>query len=322
MIELSFVIPAYNVEKYIERCLDSIYSQGIDQSMFEVIVVDDGSTDGTRSVLDHFQEKHKDLRIISQVNQGVSAARNHGMSFAQGQYLWFVDADDYIVEGALNRLHTIINKEKIDVLYFNCLAEYPDGSRRKVLQQPVRKNEIITGEMALNEGFYPTSSCCALWEKDYLLRENVSFNSKILYGEDSLFVFSAVLPSKAILFIEENVYIYCIRKGTVTTSKNEADKILLSKLSDVRVIKKIKELSLNYRDVNPALSILAQKQYNKILFGLVYSLFRNKQWRKYEVQDTVIAKLKENQLYPLKGPFHSWKKWLMSRLLNIESLIR
>lgn len=321
MIELSFVIPAYNVEKYVERCLDSIYSQGIDQSMFEVIVVDDGSTDGTRSVLDHFQEKHKDLRIISQVNQGVSAARNHGMSFAQGQYLWFVDADDYIVEGALNRLLTIINKDNIDVLFFNCQEEYPDG-KRKVSQQPVEKNRIITGEMALNEGFYPASSCCALWKKDYLIKENVVFCKGLPYAEDSLFVFSAILPATALMFMEDVLYIYSFRDGSATTTKLEGKKILLTKMSDVRVIEKIKELSLNYRDVNPALSILAQKQYNKILFGLVYSLFRNKQWRKYEVQDTVIAKLKENQLYPLKGPFYSWKKWMMSRLLNIESLIR
>lgn len=322
MIKISFIIPAYNVEKYIERCLTSIYNQGIDESLYEVIVVDDGSTDGTFNLLNNRKDKHNNLIIATQNNQGVSAARNRGMSLANGEYLWFVDSDDYIVNGALSHLWNNLNNDIIDALFFNCLVEETNGKRYEALQQPVSKNVIMSGETALNQGFYPASSCNAIWRKKYIEELQLVFNTGVKYGEDSLFVFSAILPSISIKFIENPLYIYCKREGSATTTKHNKDKLLLAKYSDIAVIKSIRDLYMKYEHINPTLSELAQKQYQSILFGLVYSVFKNrKTWKHNGMSRTIIDRLKKEELYPLKGPFHSFKKWIMSRVLNYESLM-
>jgi glycosyltransferase involved in cell wall biosynthesis len=126
MIELSFVIPAYNVEKFIGRCLNSIYSQSVDENRYEVIVVDDGSTDNTLNILKKLTERHKNLRVFSQENQGVSIARNRGLEMAVGKYVWFVDADDYIMPNAFVVLSVFASDNHLDVLFFRCyiVCEY------------------------------------------------------------------------------------------------------------------------------------------------------------------------------------------------------
>jgi hypothetical protein len=235
--------------------------------------------------------------------------------------LWFVDSDDYIADGAIKHLWNILEDNTLDILFFSCLVEESNGNKYEVHQQPVTKDVILSGETALGQGFYPSSSCNALWRREYIEELQLTFSTKVKYGEDSLFVFSAILPSTSIKFIEKQLYIYCIREGSTTTSKFNDEKLLSSKLSDFEVIMSIRDLSLKYMD-QPRLSKLAQKQYQRILFGFVYSIFKNrKAWKKNGVSRTLLDKLKEVQLYPLKGPFYSWKKRLFSVLLNFQCLI-
>ncbi len=102
MPKISFIIPAYNVERFIKRCLDSIYSIGVESQ--EVIVVDDGSTDATSEIIESYRHTHPDMLIISQPNRGLSAARNSGLEKATGEFVWFVDSDDYLEPAASRNL--------------------------------------------------------------------------------------------------------------------------------------------------------------------------------------------------------------------------
>lgn len=319
MATISIIIPAYNVEKYIERCLNSIFCQNIPDEQYEVIVINDGSTDNTLTILQKQSEIHSNLRIVSQKNQGPSTARNSGIDLAKGDYIWFVDSDDYIVECCLALLLSVITAQKLDILYFTFEEIGLDASRTKRNIQPVSKNKIINGKNALKEGFYPSSSCIALWNRNYLDRIKLRFSTNIMYAEDSLFSFTALCQANNVMFIDESFYVYERREGSSTTKAGE-EKIIKQKLSDIVVIKSIENLSEKYKHLDPELSNLIKKHSQKILFGLVYTLYRNrKKWK--NINKTVIAKLKEEKLYPLKGPFHSFKKLLIRIFLNQEFYI-
>ena len=105
---LSIVVPVYNAELYLEECLHSLFTQDLPQTDYEVICVDDGSTDKSGFILRSFSEKHQNLTIITQENSGVATARNTGLSAARGDYIWFVDADDVIQTNILRKLRGIL----------------------------------------------------------------------------------------------------------------------------------------------------------------------------------------------------------------------
>ena len=102
-MRLSIVIPVYNVEPFIRGTLDSIYKQGVDESLFEVIVVNDGTLDNSMAIVEMFADAHTNLAIINQKNQGLSAARNSGIKVAKGDYIWVVDSDDSITENSISQ---------------------------------------------------------------------------------------------------------------------------------------------------------------------------------------------------------------------------
>ena len=134
---LSIIIPCYNVEKYIEICVDSIYS-GIDNvnelALFEVILVDDGSSDGTNNICQKLQTKHSTLRLHIQKNQGVSVARNVGMSICKGKFIWFIDADDSVSPGSVVSLLRIIqNNSGVDAVIFGFDIQSGIGNAQTVL---------------------------------------------------------------------------------------------------------------------------------------------------------------------------------------------
>ena len=106
VMKLSVIVPVYNVEKFLPRCLDSLLRQGLEVGEYEVICVNDGSPDGCGKILADYERKHPDLiNVITQKNGGLSAARNTGMLRARGEYLVFIDSDDYVVDGAFRYLY-------------------------------------------------------------------------------------------------------------------------------------------------------------------------------------------------------------------------
>lgn len=104
---LSVVIPVYNCEPYLPECLDSLLDQDLDKSEYEIICVNDGSTDGSLAILRRYADREQNVKVLEQTNQGVCSARNHGMGEAKGDYVWFVDADDFIQRNILGKLKRI-----------------------------------------------------------------------------------------------------------------------------------------------------------------------------------------------------------------------
>ena len=118
-LSLTYIIPVYNTERYLTRCLNSIVSQGLADDDYEVLVVDDGSTDGSRGVVEAFAREHPSVRVLSQPNSGVCAARNQALDHARGRYIQFVDSDDYLEDGVMAPLLQRAVDECLDLLLFN-----------------------------------------------------------------------------------------------------------------------------------------------------------------------------------------------------------
>ena len=116
-IKISFILPVYNVEKWLDNCLGSIYRQQLDSEEFEVICVNDGSSDNSLEILKKWAVVHNNLVIIDQKNKGMSSARNVGITYAKGQYIRFIDSDDYIADGVTRDPLKIAINNDLDILY-------------------------------------------------------------------------------------------------------------------------------------------------------------------------------------------------------------
>ena len=115
-MKISVIIPVYNTKEYLKECIDSILNQTID--LFEVIIVDDGSTDGSLELINQYAESHSNIRVISQKNCGLGAARNIGLKISKGEYIYFIDSDDILEKNALEYCYNLASKNKLDMLTF------------------------------------------------------------------------------------------------------------------------------------------------------------------------------------------------------------
>jgi glycosyltransferase involved in cell wall biosynthesis len=222
-IPLSIIIPVYNMEDYIERCLLSLLEQDIEAEDFEIIVVNDGSTDKSKELIIQLQRKFKNLILINQENRGVSAARNAGISIAKGKYLLFIDADDYVVPNALSRFIDKATRESLDVLCLNlsvydnkgiCLGRSDYGNFTGKILGGIETYRITRGK---NEK-EPDRSWGILFNKEFLERSNLAFLQGVPYLEDGLFVGKALCLAKRCSFDNNPFYYRIITPGSASNS--------------------------------------------------------------------------------------------------------
>lgn len=188
-MKLSVVVPVYNVERFLPRCLDSLLRQGMAPEEYEVICVNDGSPDRCESILSEYEQKHPDIfKIITQENQGLGGARNTGTAVAKGEYVTYLDSDDYIIDNAYRYLWEHFCQDKPDVLCYDCLSIYTNGER--LLRDLVKPDGIVTfygdGVDAYNRWPLPN-----VWSKFYKRSfiEKHHIKSQIVAAQDELFNF-------------------------------------------------------------------------------------------------------------------------------------
>ena len=136
-IKLSIIVPVYNVEEYIRPCVESIFKQGLDESTYEVILVNDGTKDNSFGVIEDIVNSHSNILIVEQKNQGLSAARNTGMTKASGDYILFLDSDDLLIENTLGKLTAALSSSSPDILYagFVKMTNEEIDTRKMVAQE-------------------------------------------------------------------------------------------------------------------------------------------------------------------------------------------
>ena len=212
---LSIVIPVYNVAAYLEKCVNSCFKQNVDNKLYEIILVNDGSTDDSLELCKKLKSQNPAIKIISQENKGLSGARNTGLDYSKGKYIWFVDSDDWIVTNCLSKIINKLNTG-IDIIWLGHDVWYLGESTKSYI--PKKTSNPISGEEFfinyLENQFYIWKF---IYKRDFLITNNLTFLEGILY-EDLEFTPRALLYAKKCITIPLICYHYLVRKGSIANN--------------------------------------------------------------------------------------------------------
>lgn len=209
---LSYIIPLYNTEAYIVRCLRSIIAQDLPEGGYEVIVMDDGSTDGGRELVEALAAEHPQVRLLSQTNAGVSAARNKALDAARGRFVQFVDSDDYLAEGMMQPLLQRAIDESLDVLVFNYNCVDADGNDRPHDRDDnYPSSATMTGVDYLEHHSMTPYVWRFLVRRDYLNQGNWRFDTSLIVCEDGALIARFLLNAPRVAHDGSAPYNYASR---------------------------------------------------------------------------------------------------------------
>lgn len=217
-MNLSIVIPIYNVEKYVAKCLHSCLEQDIPHDDYEVIVVNDGSPDRSLEIVEAIAKEHANIRIVSQENQGLSLARNKGLSLARGEYVWFVDSDDWIAKDCLKKLVELCFEHQLDILHFCAANALPEKNERR-FSYPEEESRVMSGKEALLKGIRSPCAPFSIYKRNFLLNNNLSFYPKIFH-EDSEFAPRAWYAAEKVILINDICYHVFENNSSITRAPN------------------------------------------------------------------------------------------------------
>ncbi len=233
-IDLSIIIPVYNVEKYVGECLQSLVDQTVDN--YEIIIVNDGSEDRTLEICKEFEEKYDFIKIISQEFKGPGAARNIGIRNSVGKYIGFVDSDDYVKKDMFKKLLDSAKKDDVDIVICNFMKYFEESKKLIPFSLGLDENIIYTNE-ELMEAYLSSKINSLAWNKIYkrYLFDDILFDEGIYY-EDIYPAYKLIEKSKSGKKINDYLYTYRIRKNNIT-SKFDSKKVYDLNSAIVRVDK-------------------------------------------------------------------------------------
>lgn len=219
MSSFSVIIPVYQTEQYLERCLESLLRQSFFD--FEVIMIDDGSTDHSYSICCEYQKKDKRFKVIHQENKGTSVARNKGIEQAQKEYIVFVDSDDYVDTDYLMSLDNVIEYNTdmcISTKYYLVkdgeINIYENASYEKC--NICKQKQDLIRLFSSGETRFPQGVCLACYRRKFIIENSIRFNPVYIHGEDWDFAMQAVLKLNSCVWLEKPGYFYNKDNGKFT----------------------------------------------------------------------------------------------------------
>lgn len=308
MLKISVIIPVYNTEKYIEKCLNSIYNQKMHD--IEIIIVNDGSEDNSEAIIKQWMRKNKDanVRYLKKQNGGLSDARNYAIPYVNGEYISFVDSDDYIDENLYSNLEKYID-EKIDLIKFKMQTVDEKGNVLEKLDGPTF--EKGSGE----EGYkklcttdkFLDPACIYLYRTEFFKVNNFKYK-KGAYHEDFGLTSLIILSAKTFVSVNEYGYYYLQSDNSITRNKDYK-----------KEIKKANDLIEHYDDmletikgyiISDSAKDLVKRYYTNTLILKTQDL-KNKERKEY------IKKLKERKLYKNIKPYN-FKQFIKRLILKLN----
>lgn len=272
MILLSIIIPVYNVEKYIKKCLESLVNLEIEN---EILIIDDGSEDDSIDIVKNFKNKYvdKNIRIISQKNRGLSGARNTGIRESKGVYISFIDSDDFINLEKYNEFVEKTIKSKVDIAIGNGYYHYDESNikdKKFFRSKNLKKYGVSSGinwlEILNKENSYRAEVWDDLYRREFLIENHLFFVEELLH-EDEMFTIEVMLKAKKVCYFGIPFYYYVQRENSIMSNKK------LRNFTDLKkIIKKILNISKNKKNKEVQRFFLEKihNLYKTILEGFYY----------------------------------------------------
>lgn len=235
-MQLSIVVPIYNVEQYLRECLESLYK--IDKIDCEIILVNDGSKDNSREIMEEFYNLYPDKTVIvDKENGGLSSARNAGMRVAKGDYISFIDSDDFIDVDEYTKFFLEGEEEKLDVMVGNMRYYTPEKTGAPLFRSDIVKNSgIVTGTEFFWELFeqpkcFREEVVDDIYKREFLIKNNLWFNEDIVH-EDSEFTPMVYIKAQRVKYIDRAFYFYRQRTGSIMNKVSEKSIVSLEKICE------------------------------------------------------------------------------------------
>ena len=241
MVAISVIIPVYNVEKYLGRCLDSVVNQTFTD--IEIICINDGSSDNSLEILKRYAQRDRRIKIFTQENSGLSASRNVGMKYASGDYIYFIDSDDYLVKTAFEELYKIATINNTDLIIFK-LLNFENQTNHVISKRYhemffLKNINYIFNYKDIKEHLFSVdvTTCTKFFKRELL--DGLHFQEGLIF-EDNLFYVDYIFKAKRIIFYDKYLYNRRIRPDSITrgNGKNHMDILEISN----RIIDKTKKL--------------------------------------------------------------------------------
>lgn len=290
MPKVSIIVPVYNVEKYIEKCLNSLVKQTMED--IEIIIVNDGSKDKSINVINKFIKQYPEkIKYLEKKNGGLSDARNYGLPYAKGEYIAFLDSDDYVEEDMYEKMYELAKKENSDMVECNFIWEYPNKQKEDVGQIYTNKKQML--EMVR----------VVAWNK--LIRTNIVIENKITFPkgyryEDVEFTYKLVPYLNKVSFLKKTCVHYVQRENSISNLQNERTKEIFYVLDHVLDFYKKNNIYDEYKE---------ELEYIYTRYLLCSSLLRMVKIKNKDIK----KKLLEETWEKLNCNFPNWKN---NRILN------
>lgn len=293
-MNLSVIIPVYNVEKYIERCIHSCYDQQLAHSEYEIIVIDDESPDDSIKIVHGLMDSYANLKIISQKNKGLGGARNTGIQNAKGRYLLFLDSDDYLVPNILDKLMKTAVSNELDILDFAANGVREDGT---VVYSISHQScpEPITGPEYFNK-VHHNSACVRLYRTEFLIQNKLLFKEKV-YIEDVEFNFKAVFMAQRIMSTPLIISNFVQTSNSITRSSNASknQKLIQDILQSVLLIDNYSKYNITENSIAYPKS---RAKVNELVISLLKNLFSKS--KSQQLFSATLKALRAAELYPVQ----------------------
>lgn len=282
-MKISLILPVYNVEQYVAKCLQSCLNQDIPSSDYEIIVVNDGAKDNSLAIVEEIAKANNNIIVVSQENAGLSAARNKGLSLAKGDYVWFIDTDDRIEENCLTKVLDQLYSKKLEALAISA-ANVIDGT-------PV-KRAFFDNEKDVNTGkdFIRRKKwqCCVpftIYKREFLLKNKLTFKVGVFH-EDSEFTPRAYYFLKRVGVLDNVLYYVTINTSSITRSVNPK-----KSYDCIDIARILSEFSS--KNVDEDLKVCYYNQIGLMINNSLYNIIRSEEREVRRAFDSYLYKNKD-----------------------------
>ena len=215
-VEVTVIMPVYNVQDYIDRSIKSFLAQTL--ANFELLLVDDGSTDDSGKICDEYAESDSRIKVFHKPNGGVASARALGLEKATGKYIIHSDPDDWVEPEMLSEMFTLAERNHSDIVFADYYRNYTNNKQVYFSVSPAKDPLVCISHTLLN--CTHNSLCDKLVKREFIETNNIRFIPNINHAEDSLFVIKLLLHNPAVAYINKAYYHYCFRDGSITATNS------------------------------------------------------------------------------------------------------